>query len=190
VLPVATLPLSEVLAATAPRVLIDARMRKREVPEVQRGLAPLVIGLGPNFVAGQNADLVVETMWGDDLGRVFDQGATQPLQGEPRPIAGVARARYVYAPITGQLQTRLQIGSAVVQGDEVARIGTVRLLAPVTGVLRGLTRDGVAVQMGTKVIEVDPRGEPDLVKGIGERPARIADGVFQAVEAWRLAQAP
>ena len=30
-----------------PEVLIDARMRKRVVPEPQRELAPLAIGIGP-----------------------------------------------------------------------------------------------------------------------------------------------
>jgi len=53
------------------------------------------------------------------------------------------------------------------------------------GVLRGLMRDGVLVAAGTKVIEIDPRGDPRLVRGSGERPARIADGVLQAIETAR-----
>ena len=57
--------LGDVLAAVLPDVLVDARMRKRAQPETQRGLAPLTIGLGPNFVAGQTTDLAVETQWGD-----------------------------------------------------------------------------------------------------------------------------
>jgi len=32
-----------------------------------------------------------------------------------------------------------------------------------------------------KVIEIDPRGDPALVRGIAERPARIADGVLQVL---------
>ena len=39
---------------------------------------------------------------------------------------------------------------------------------------------------GTKVIEIDPRGYPALVRGIGGRPARIADGVLQAIDAARV----
>jgi hypothetical protein len=31
------------------------------------------------------------------------------------------------------------------------------------------------------VIEIDPRGDPALVRGIGERPARITDGVLRAI---------
>jgi xanthine dehydrogenase accessory factor len=56
--------------------------------------------------------------------------------------------------------------------------------APLRGVLRGgLTHDGVPVAAGTKVIEIDPRGNPALVHGIGERPARIAAGVLRAIDA-------
>ena len=49
---VTTLDLSEVLAALKPEVLVDARMRKHEQPEVQITLAPFTVGLGPNFFAG------------------------------------------------------------------------------------------------------------------------------------------
>jgi xanthine dehydrogenase accessory factor len=64
-----------------------------------------------------------------------------------------------------------------------SRIDGAMLAAPLGGVLRGLTHDGVEVTAGTKVIEVDPRGDPALVRGVGERPARIADGVLQAIDA-------
>jgi xanthine dehydrogenase accessory factor len=57
----------------------------------------------------------------------------------------------------------------------------VALAVPLDGVLRGLTRDGVPVTAQTKVIEVDPRGPDAEVRGIGERPRRIADGVLAAV---------
>ena len=48
--------------------------------------------------------------------------------------------------------------------------------------VRGVTRDGVPVSKGTKVIEVDPRGDAALVRGIGERPARIAASVVRAID--------
>jgi hypothetical protein len=40
------------------------------------------------------------------------------------------------------------------------------------------------VAAGTKVVEVDPRGRVDEVRGIGERPRRIAEGVLSAIRAW------
>jgi xanthine dehydrogenase accessory factor len=64
VVPVAVRLLSEVFDSAAWSALIDARMRKRAVPEKQRGIAPLTIGLGPNFIAGETVDLAIETSWG------------------------------------------------------------------------------------------------------------------------------
>jgi xanthine dehydrogenase accessory factor len=52
---------------------------------------------------------------------------------------------------------------------------------PLTGILRGLTHDGVPVAERTKTIEVDPRGQDATVTGLGERPARIAEGVLRVV---------
>jgi xanthine dehydrogenase accessory factor len=58
------------------------------------------------------------------------------------------------------------------------------LQAPIAGILRGLTHDGVPVSLQTKVIEVDPRIQDAQVSGIGERPARIAEGVLTAIQNW------
>ena len=181
-IPVHAGDISALLAAYRPDVLADARMRKRAAPEVQRGLAPLTIGLGPGFVAGENVDLAVETGWGDDLGRVVERGPTRDLAGEPRAIVGVARERYVYAPVAGTFRTQLQIGSMMRAGQIVAHVDDSPLLAPIDGALRGLTRDGVAVTHRSKVIEVDPRGTDGNLYGIGERPGRIADGVLAALQ--------
>lgn len=180
--PVTTLDLAAVLSATQPDVLIDARMRKRTQPERQLELAPLTIGLGPNFVAGETTHLAIETIWGDDLGRVISSGPTQALTGEPRSFAGHARDRFVYAPVAGVLRTAALVGQLVRRGEAVATIEREELSAPLDGILRGLTHDGVPVEVGTKVVEVDPRGELQAVIGLGSRPRRIAEGVLAAIE--------
>jgi xanthine dehydrogenase accessory factor len=180
-LPVSVWPISEMLKAAQWLAVIDARMRKRTIPEQQRGIAPLTIGLGPNFVAGENVDLAIETSWGDRLGAVIEAGSTLPLGGEPRPIGGVARDRFVYAPVAGRFDTTMQIGDRVEEGAIIATIEGVALHAPITGVIRGLTRGGVEVAGRTKVIEVDPRGDPAAVFGVGERPRRIAEGILRAL---------
>lgn len=185
--PVVDAPLEEVVAKVQPQVLVDARMRKHERPEAQRGLAGLTIGLGPNFEAGKNVDLAVETAWGDELGKVIHAGQTRALAGEPTPIEGHARDRYVYAPAAGVFTTQHNIGDSVAQGQEVARIGDVVIRAPLSGCLRGITHDGAPVREGAKVLEVDPRGDPSRVRGFGERPRRIAEGVLQAVNDAALA---
>jgi xanthine dehydrogenase accessory factor len=170
-IPVVVDELPGLLAQVRPDVLIDARMRKRVQPASQRGLAPLTIGLGPNFVAGDTVDAAIETEWGDALGSVITAGATQPLRGEPRAIADHARERYVDAPMAGIFRTDCSIGDQVAAGQLVAHIGEEPLRAPLTGTLRGLTRDGIPVDVSTKVIEVDPRLNGAVIAGVGERPA-------------------
>lgn len=170
-----------VLNCLRPAILVDARMRKHMVPETLRGLAPLTIGLGPNFEAGANADIVVETAWGNELGRVISKGRAKDLSGEPREILGHARDRYIYAPADGAFETTYGIGNTVSAGERVARIGEIAIHAPLAGVVRGLVHDSVLVGVGKKVLEIDPRGRPEAVFGIGERPAGIAVGVLKAI---------
>ncbi len=173
--------LGDVLCALSPAVLVDARMRKRAHPESQLELAPLTIGLGPNVVAGETTHLAIETQWGDDLGKVVQAGATRALGGEPRVFEGHGRDRFVYASVAGVLRTSASIAQRVAAGEVVATIGAAELLAPLDGILRGLTHDGVAVEVGTKVIEVDPRGDVSKVVGLGPRPKRIGEGVLAAI---------
>jgi len=180
-IPVADLPIARTLRVVEPDILVDARVRKHEAVESIRGLAPLSIGLGPGFVAGANADLVIETVWGEGLGRPIRSGPARAYAGEPRELGGHGRERFVYAPARGALRTTLAIGAAVREGQVVARIGTLAILAPLAGVLRGLTHDGATVEVGTKIVEVDARADPSAAFGIGERPRRIAQGVLEAV---------
>lgn len=161
-------------------VLVDARMRKRAQAEDQRSCAPLVIGLGPGFTVGENCHRAIETGW-DDLGRIVEAGSTAALHGEPRSILGRGRERLVYAPAAGPFLSDRAVGDLVDSGERIATIGTHELTAPLAGVLRGLTRSGVTVDKGTKVIEIDPRGKAAPVTGLGERPRRIAEGVIQLV---------
>ena len=182
--PVVTWDFGQLLALLSPPVLVDARMRKRAVPEVQRGLAPLTIGLGPNFTARETTDLVIKTSWGERLGEIVREGEALSLAGEPRAIRGVGRARFVYAPLEGVFHTSLDIGTLVEHGQEVAQIRDTVLLAPLAGMIRGLTRDGVPISIGTKVVEIDPRGPAAVIRGLGERPRRIAEGVIKAVGEW------
>lgn len=181
-IPVSSADLEQLLGALTPAVLVDARMRKRALPEPQRELAPLTIGLGPNVVAGETTDLAIETQWGDELGAVLSSGATRPLGGEPRTFEGHSRDRFVYAPVAGLFQTGAAIAQRVAAGEVVATIGDEELRAPLDGILRGLVHDGVPVQARAKVVEVDPRGDLTKVFGLGPRPRRIADGVLSAIE--------
>lgn len=185
-IPVTTEPLDQCLLAIGPDVLVDARMRKHDTVQSIRGMAPLTIGLGPGFAAGETSDFAIETAWGTDLGRVLTDGSTKPLAGEPRDLGGHGRDRYVYSPAAGVFRTNCAIGDTVQAGSIVAEVDGMPLRAPLSGVLRGLTRDGVELSQGAKVIEVDSRGEGAIVTGIGERPAAIANGVFEAIQRWEV----
>lgn len=179
-IPVTALPFVQVHGAVTWDAVVDARMRKRAQPEPQRHLAPVTIGLGPGFVAGDHVSAAVETSW-EDLGRVVRHGSTLPLRGEPRTLAGAGRERYVYAPVAGRFATSRAIGEAVTAGETVARVDGMILTAPIDGAIRGLLRDGLMVAAATKVVEIDPRGPAAVVSGIGERPRRLAEGVLEAL---------
>ena len=180
-LPVAVWAFADMLRAADWSAIIDARMRKREVPEPQRGLAPLTIGLGPNFVAGEAVDVAIETSWGERLGAVIEVGPTLALAGEPRALGGVGRSRFVYASAPGRFDTTARIGETVEANAVVAVVAGIPLRTPNAGIIRGLTHAGVEAAVRTKVLEVDPRGDPAAAFGMGERPRRIAIGVFTAL---------
>ena len=116
------------------------------------------------------------------MGALVESGGTLPLSGEPRMLGGAGRDRFVYAPLAGRFHTQARIGDAVTAGQaRGAALEGASIVAPVAGVLRGLTARGARVVAGQKVVEVDPRGDRALCFGIGERPRRIAAGVLEAL---------
>ena len=179
--PVYTGPAETLLAALSPQVLIDARMRKREIAEKQIDHALLVIGLGPGFSAGETVHCVIETNRGPNLGKLITSGSAEAYTGRPIAIQGYAKERYTYAPSGGVFQTTLDVGHQVRVGQVLGRIGQTELRAQVSGIIRGLTKDGIRVSQGTKIAEVDPRGREEHVQGIAERPRAVARGVLEAL---------
>jgi xanthine dehydrogenase accessory factor len=74
-----------------------------------------------------------------------------------------------------------RIGERVTKGEIVARVQGEPLIAPCSGVVRGILRSGVVVPKGTKVVEIDPRGDPMVCFKVAERAQRIAGGVASAL---------
>src|SRR5687767_5894374 len=120
--------------------------------------------------------------------RAYSRVARQPRgrPGRQRQHQHPAGSGVVYAPAAGAFHTGARIGDVVRRGEVIGTIGDVPLASPLDGVLRGLTRDGVSVTAGTKIVELDPRG-PGVgqVVGLGERPLRIAASVLEVIERWR-----
>lgn len=188
-IPVLVNDLAVCLGAQKWDIIVDARLRKRISPECHRGMAVLSIGIGPGHVAGETADIAVESSWGDSLGAIVRSGPTLPLAGEPRPIDGIGRERNVYASAAGVLHSELRIGDLVTEGAAVASLGNVTIRAPISGTLRGLVRPGIAVSPGDKIVEIDPRPPHRAShRGLGERPRRVADGVLSAIGEWCVDQ--
>jgi xanthine dehydrogenase accessory factor len=55
------------------------------------------------------------------------------------------------------------------------------VLAPLDGVLRGLIHDGVWVEKGLKIGDVDPRGDARHCYTISEKSLAIGGGVLEAI---------
>ena len=127
-------------------------------------LAPLTIALGPGFTAGEDVDVVVETKRGHRLGRIIREGAAIPNTGIPGVIGGYGAERVIHAQAAGIFKNVRVIGDIVEAGDTIAEIwqedGTKLLVqTQITGILRGLLRDGYLVTEHFKVADVDPRKE-------------------------------
>jgi xanthine dehydrogenase accessory factor len=182
-IPVATLPETLLTAAIQFDIVIDATMRRESVRTDLRALAPCCIGLGPGYTPGINCHIAIETQWGAAMGEVLRDRASAARAGGPRALDGVTRERFVPAPGAGTWHTTAMLGQPVRAGDVVGHLDDQLVHAPISGHLRGLARDGIAVLAGQRIVEVDPRQSPEIA-GLGERPRAIAQGVLEALHPW------
>ncbi len=160
--------------------LIDARMTKKPA-NLGLDAAPLVIGLGPGFVAGANCHAAIETNRGHHLGRVIWDGMPEPNTGVPGKIGEHQHDRVLRAPAAGTLTCHVEIGAMLKAGNPIASVGADTITAPFDGVLRGLLREGLTVHPGMKIGDIDPRNNPALVNTISEKALAIAGGVLEAL---------
>jgi xanthine dehydrogenase accessory factor len=160
--------------------LVDARMTKQP-PDLNLDSAPLVVGLGPGFVAGENCHAVIETNRGHFLGRVIWEGAPEPNTGIPGKIGDEQGDRVLRAPIDGILHNYLEIGEKAVAGDPLADVSGNPILAPFDGILRGMLRDGMCVKQGMKVGDLDSRNDARHTLMVSEKALAIGGGVLEAL---------
>ncbi len=179
-IPVLVDPDAEIVAVLQPVVLVDARMTKRTAL-LKRDAAPLVVGLGPGFIAGDNCHAVVETQRGHMLGRVLWSGSAEPNTGQPDAVLQYRQERILRAPANGIFLGHAQIGDRVSPGQVLATVAEQNVVAPFPGVLRGLLASGVQVQQGLKVGDVDPRGDPRYARLVSDKSLAIGGGVLEAI---------
>ena len=160
--PVLVDPAGLSIAALRPAVVVDAILAKKNLGTTKE-MAPLVIALGPGFTAGEDVDVVIETKRGHNLGRVIRSGNAVPNTGIPGIIGGYGKERVMHAQAEGILRNAASIGDIVEARAVIAEIetenGTVPVEASLSGLLRGLIRDGYPVTKGFKIADIDPRKE-------------------------------
>ena len=86
----------------------------------QQGYAPLTVGLGPGFTAGEDVDYVIETMRGHNLGRIIKKGSALPNTGVPGLIAGIGKERVIHSPAAGNMKNICQIADLVEKDQVIA----------------------------------------------------------------------
>ncbi len=194
-LAVTTQPLPEVLAAWPPDIYVEAAMLRSNWG-LTKDIASLVVALGAGYLAGRDCHALVETVRGPQLGRVLSGGQSLPSE-PPAEIMGFAQERVIKAQRPGIFRTNHDIGDRLEQGE---KIGVVVLLfaredlyrgvpvdseypvvTRIAGVIRGLLRDGVPVEAGDKIGDIDPRGKTGDIEHVSDKAQRVAEGVLEAI---------
>lgn len=183
--PVLVDPAGLSIAALRPAVVVDAILAKKNLGTTKE-MAPLVIALGPGFTAGEDVDVVIETKRGHNLGRVIRSGSAVPNTGIPGIIGGYGKERVMHAQAEGILRNAASIGDIVEARAVIAEIetenGTVPVEASLSGLLRGLIRDGYPVTKGFKIADIDPRKEElQNCFTISDKARCIAGSVLEAI---------
>lgn len=186
--PVLVDKVAESVGILHPEVVVDAILAKKNTG-TKKDMAPLTIGLGPGFEAGADVDIVIETMRGHDLGRVIYKGFALANTGVPAKIKGFGKERVIYAKKAGTFRGIKKIGDIVNAGDVVARIERedgekIEVYTEISGILRGLLKDGYPVREHFKVADVDPRMEElGNCFTISDKARCIGGSVLEAVAA-------
>ncbi len=156
-------PEGELIPVLKPVVLVDAILAKKNLGTT-KDMAPCTVALGPGFAAGEDVDYVIETSRGHNLGRVIEQGPAKANSGIPGNIGGYTKERVMHAKAAGTIHNIHKIGDIVEFGEPIAYIETpngerVGVEASLTGLIRGLIREGYPVTKGFKIADIDPRKE-------------------------------
>ena len=200
--PVLVDPEGAAVEALTPAVLVDAVMAKgKRDTGTRRGQAEVVVGLGPGFEAvppGADAgadtaaveaadggpipvDAVVETHRGHAPGRAIYEGTASPYDGEPGERGGHTHERVLYAESAGTWSPAVEIGDLVATGDVVGHVDDEPVAAAIDGLVRGLVHGGLEVKAGTKLGDVDPRGDAVDPTLISDKALALGGGVLEAV---------
>ncbi len=160
--------------------VVDARLGKQNL-DTRITQAALVVGLGPGFTAGADCHAVVETMRGHHLGRVITAGSAAPNTGQPGVVGGESSKRVLRASRDGEVSWSVRIGDTVGRGEVIGGVAGSPVETSIGGVARGLIAEGRRVTAGTKIADVDPRGEASACFEISDKALAVGGGVVEAL---------
>ena len=90
---------------------------------------------------------------------MIEKGTAAPNTGIPGMIAGYGKERVIHSPAAGMIHNYSEIGDIVEKDQIIAMVDETPVYASLTGVLRGIIRDGFVVPEGMKIADIDPRKE-------------------------------
>jgi len=163
-----------------PVAVVDAILAKKNMG-THKNMAPVTVGVGPGFYAGDDVHYVVETQRGHYLGRVIYKGSAALNSGIPGIIMGYGKERVIKSPQEGLIKHVRKIGDLVNEGDLICYVGDEEVRASISGVIRGLIRENLYVPNGLKIGDIDPRKEIDYAYTISDKARAVAGGVLEAI---------
>lgn len=181
-------PKGESIKRLQPDIVVDAIIAKTNLG-TSIDMADVVIGVGPGFTAGEDVHYCIETMRGHNLARIIRKGQAMPNTGVPGNIGGFTAERVIHAPGEGIFCAVSGIGDYVEQGAVIARITAgdeyVNVYASISGIIRGIIRDGMYVKSGLKIADIDPRkSELENCFTISDKARSIGGSVLEIVSAY------
>ena len=166
------------VSALRPDALVDAILAKRNLGTHITD-APVVVGVGPGFTAGEDCHAVVETMRGHTLGRVYYAGGALPNTGVPGNIGGFTLERILRAPCDGTFRGVKCIGDTVERDEICAYVDDQPIRTAIRGTVRGMLPDGIRVHRGMKSGDVDPRCERFHCYTVSDKALAVGGGVLE-----------
>ena len=123
-------------------------------------------------------------------------GSEMCIRDRPGVIAGYSKERVIHAPASGVFQSRKHIGD-VVKTEEVIGVilseekpqREVPIPASMTGLLRGMIKEGYLVKKGLKIMDIEPRmQEKELCFLISDKAKCIGESVYQVIRDYENAK--
>ena len=171
----------EIIKKIKPNVVVDSIIAKKNLGTT-KDMAPITIALGDGFEAGKDVDIVVETMRGHNLGRIITSGRAMKNTGIPGEIKGVSKDRVIYSLANGIFSSVKKIGDTVQKDEIIGYVGDVEIRGKISGVLRGIIRDGYEVTENMKIGDIDPRiEEKNNYFTISDKARSLGGAVLRAI---------